>query len=77
MQEVADMNGRRAAKTRVVPRIILQSLAIFKRIPATELKWPNTKLKGVVWYGLKNATDLWQQVDAGYAQLVKLLVTQP
>ena len=32
--------------------------------------------KGVVWFGLKNATDLWQQVDAGYAQLLKVLVDQ-
>ena len=24
-------------------------------------------MNGVVWYGLPNATDLWQPVDAGYA----------
>ena len=30
-------------------------------------------LKGVVWYGLKNATDLWQVVDAGIAQTLKVL----
>ena len=30
-------------------------------------------LKGVVWYGLKNATDLWQVVDAGIAQTLKIL----
>ena len=30
-------------------------------------------LKGLVWYGLKNATDLWQVVDAGIAQLLKVL----
>ena len=35
-----------------------------------------SKLKGVVWFGLKNATDLWQQVDAGYAQILKVLVDQ-
>ena len=30
-------------------------------------------LKGVVWYGLKNATDLWQVVDAGIVQTLKVL----
>ena len=29
--------------------------------------------KGVVWYGLKNATDLWQVVDVGIAQTLKIL----
>ena len=33
-------------------------------------------LKGVVWFGLANATDLWQVVDAGYAQLLKTLIDQ-
>ena len=28
-------------------------------------------LNGVVWYGLPNATDLWQLVDDGCAQLLK------
>jgi len=28
---------------------------------------------GVVWYGLKSATDLWQVVDAGIAQTLKVL----
>ena len=35
-----------------------------------------SETKGVVWYGLKNVTDLWQQVDAGYAQLLKVLIDQ-
>ena len=30
-------------------------------------------LKGVVWYGLKNATELWQLVDAGISQTLKVL----
>ena len=30
-------------------------------------------LKGVVWYRLKNATDLGQVVDAGIAQRLKVL----
>ena len=30
-------------------------------------------LKGVAWYGLKNATELWQVVDAGIAQTLKVL----
>lgn len=32
------------------------------------------ELKGLCWYGLKDATDLWQPVDAGYAQVLKQLV---
>ncbi len=34
------------------------------------------QLHGVVWYGLRNATDLWQDVDAGIAQTLKALVGQ-
>ena len=30
--------------------------------------------KGVVWYWLKNITDLWQVVHAGIAQTLKVLV---
>ena len=30
-------------------------------------------LKGVVWYWLKNANDLWQVVDAGIPQTLKVL----
>ena len=29
---------------------------------------------GVVWLGLPKGTDLWQPVDAGYAQLLKVLM---
>ena len=28
------------------------------------------------WYGLLNATDLWQPVDAGYTALIKVLMEQ-
>lgn len=35
-----------------------------------EFKESVSKLNGVVWYGLPNATDLWQPVDAGYAQIL-------
>ena len=31
---------------------------------------------GVAWYGLGNATELWQPVDAGVAQTMKQLVGQ-
>ena len=31
-------------------------------------------MNGLVWYGLKNGTDLWQVVDAGVAQLLKNLI---
>ena len=43
---------------------------------ADEFKEKVAQTSGVVWYGLKNATDLWQQVDAGYAQLLKVFVKQ-
>ena len=29
---------------------------------------------GVVWFGLPNATDLWQPVDAGLGELLKTLI---
>ncbi|XP_065658758.1 jerky protein homolog-like [Hydra vulgaris] len=31
--------------------------------------------KGLLWYGLPSATDLWQPVDAGYAATLKRLIT--
>lgn len=31
---------------------------------------------GVCWYGLPGATDIWQPVDAGYAELLKVKVRQ-
>ena len=31
-------------------------------------------MKGVCWYGLKNVTDLWQPVDAGYAEQLKTCI---
>ena len=33
-----------------------------------------SKLNGGVWYGLKNGTDLWQLVDAGYAEKLKAMI---
>ena len=32
-----------------------------------------SNIKGVVWYGLKNATSLWQVIDAGIAHTLKVL----
>ena len=32
------------------------------------------KSGGIIWYGVKNATDLWQLVDAGIGRLLKVLV---
>ena len=29
---------------------------------------------GLVWFGLPNGTDLWQPVDAGFAQVLKQLI---
>lgn len=34
------------------------------------------KTGGLVWYGLPNATDLWQVVDSGPAQLLKTFIGQ-
>ena len=34
------------------------------------------ELNGVAWFGLKNATDLWQVVDAGIGQLLKVFIGQ-
>ena len=33
-------------------------------------------LSGIVWYCVANATDKWQPIDAGYAQLLKALIKQ-
>ena len=33
-----------------------------------------TGVKGLLWYGLPGATDLWQSVDAGYAAALKALI---
>ena len=41
-----------------------------------EFKESVSKRNGVVWYGLSNATDLWQPVDAGYAQILKTLTVK-
>ena len=43
---------------------------------SSEFKEVVAKLGGVVWYGLPGATDLWQPVDAGYAQILKVLIGQ-
>ena len=32
------------------------------------------KSRGIIWYGIKNATDLWQLVDVGMGRLLNLLV---
>ena len=43
---------------------------------STEFKEAVSDLDGVVWFGLPNATDLWQPVDAGYAELLKVFMKQ-
>ena len=32
------------------------------------------ELNGVAWFGLKNATDMWQVIDAGVGQILKVLI---
>ena len=34
------------------------------------------KSGGILWYGVKNATDIWQHVDAGMGRILKTLVAQ-
>ena len=41
-----------------------------------EFKKDVSKLNGVVWFGLPNRTDLWQPVDAGMGELIKVLAKQ-
>ena len=41
-----------------------------------ELKFAVTALHGVAWFELKTATDQWKVVDAGLAQMVKVLIRQ-
>lgn len=41
-----------------------------------EFKSEISSQSGVCWFGLPNATDLWQPVDAGYAELLKTFVGQ-
>ena len=42
----------------------------------SNLKESVSDYSGVVWYGLPNATGLWQPVDAGYAKMLKTLMEQ-
>ena len=39
---------------------------------ANEFKKPISELNGIAWYDLPCATYMWQLVNAGYAQLLKI-----
>ena len=41
-----------------------------------EFKNEVSAVKGVAWYGLPSATDLWQPVDCGCGELLKVLMSQ-
>ena len=41
-----------------------------------EFKEAVANLDGVCWYGVSGATDIWQPVDAGYAELLKVKIRQ-
>ena len=41
-----------------------------------EFKEEVSNINGVVWYGLPSATYLWQPVDSGYGELLKVLMTK-
>ena len=41
-----------------------------------EFKSAVAALNGMTWFGLRNATDLWLVVDAGMAQVLKVLIGQ-
>ena len=32
-----------------------------------------SNLRGIVWFGVPNATDLWQHIDGGFAEQLKTL----
>ena len=44
--------------------------------PHLGLRFVERNCSGVVWYGLPNATDLWQPIDAGYGKMLKTLMEQ-
>ena len=39
-----------------------------------DFKQAISSMGGVVWFGLPNATDLWQPVDAGFAEILKTII---
>ena len=41
-----------------------------------EFKEEVLNINGVVWHGVPSATDLWQPIDSGYDELLKVLMTQ-
>ena len=43
---------------------------------ADSFKCAIAEIDGLPHYGLVNATDIWQPVDAGYAQLLKIRIKQ-
>ena len=43
---------------------------------AEEFKKEVANTGGVCWYGLTGATDTWQPVDSGYAELLRVKVRQ-
>ena len=52
-------------------------LLLLNNLSCQELDEFNEKVsavKGLYWYGLKAGTDLWQPVDAGYADVLNKLV---
>ena len=41
-----------------------------------KFKQVTLKLKGCVWFGLPDATDIWKPVDSGIAQTLKQLIAK-
>ena len=41
---------------------------------ADDFKRKVSEIGGVCWYGVPNATDIWQPVDAGYAEQLKVQI---
>ena len=66
------------AKHTLAPAIDVERFALFQDNLEGQIanlyKETIADLFGVNWYGLKNATDYWQPVDAGYAMLLKILI---
>ena len=53
--------------------LVCDNLTSHKRDP---FKDAIREIGGLIWYGEPNATDIWQPVDAGYGQQVKVMVKQ-
>ena len=61
---------------RLVLRILTTSScsAITLKGVSLQFKEEVRKIKGLVWHGVKNGTDLWQPVDGGIGRIITILI---